>query len=76
MANEIERKIAQIADGLETKYDRFPRSVGEIPGCFPYSNFKDLLLAFETKELLLQRFAYELLNAASNTVWLVTAVPS
>jgi hypothetical protein len=63
MANEIEQKIAFLADTLETKHGHFPRSVGEVPG-FPYSNFKDLLLAFETKELLLQRFAYELLNAA------------
>lgn len=62
MTNEVEREIAQIADTLETKYDCFPRNVGEIPD-FPRSNFKDLLLAFETGELLLQRFAYELLNA-------------
>ena len=71
MANEIEREIAQIADNLEAKYGRFPRSVDEIPG-FPYSNFKDLLLAFETKELLLQRFTYELLNAAFD----ILATPS
>jgi len=68
MANEIEREIAQMADALETKRGRFPRRVGEIPGCFPYSNFKGLLLAFETKELLLQRFAYELLNFAFDTL--------
>lgn len=82
MANEIEREIAFLADTLETELGRFPRTVGEIPG-FPYSNFKDLSLAFATKELrlILKRYSQtsasnKFLATAFQRIFEILATPS